>query len=150
MFKIGEKVSYGSHGLAEVIEVRGDGHYALKHLKSSTRLIVPKDSESLRALMTKEEVEDVYRIFKQKKSKVDSRHRWKRLNRSNLSDIRSGSPFLTAGILRDLRALKKEKELSFGEYKMLEQAEELLKSEICAVKGISSEMFYSEVETALN
>ena len=53
--------------------------------------------------------------------------------------IKSGSPHEVAKVLRDMYRLKFDKELSFGERRLLDQAEELALKELAAAKGVTEE-----------
>ncbi len=50
-----------------------------------------------------------------------------------MDKIKTGSPFRVAEVLRDLTLLKAEKDLSFGERKMLDTAKNLLIKELSLV-----------------
>ena len=52
-----------------------------------------------------------------------------------MDKIKTGSPFRVAEVLRDLTLLKSEKDLSFGERKMLDTAKNLLIKELSLVNN---------------
>jgi CarD family transcriptional regulator len=54
-----------------------------------------------------------------------------------MEKIKTGSIYELAQVLRDLTVLKGDKELSFGERKMLDTARSLLLKEISIVKELS-------------
>ena len=54
-----------------------------------------------------------------------------------MEKIKTGSVFEVAKVLRDLYILKGDKELSFGERKMLDTARSLLMMEISLAKNIT-------------
>ena len=56
-----------------------------------------------------------------------------------MDKIKTGSPFRVAEVLRDLTLLKSEKDLSFGERKMLDTAKNLLVKELSLVNDIKEE-----------
>jgi CarD family transcriptional regulator len=57
-----------------------------------------------------------------------------------------GSVFEIAEVLRDLSLLKFEKDLSFGERKMLDTARSLLIKELAVAKGANEEKVKDELE----
>ena len=61
---------------------------------------------------------------------------WNRRFKDNLERIKTGSLYEVATVLRKLVLLQKERNLSFGEKKMLETVRELLVSEISHAVGI--------------
>ncbi|MBI4413811.1 MAG: CarD family transcriptional regulator, partial [candidate division NC10 bacterium] len=61
---------------------------------------------------------------------------WNRRYKDNQERIRSGSLYEVALVLRKLVLLQKDRNLSFGEKKMLETVRQLLVSEISHAAGI--------------
>lgn len=151
-FNVGDKVVYPAHGVAEVlsIEVRDMGgsqqtFYVLSILENSMRVMVPTsnvDQVGMREIVSSEEADKVFEVLKKREKTVESTT-WNRRHREYLEKIKSGSVFEVAKVLRDLYVLKGDKELSFGERKMLDTARSLLVRELSLSKGISHE----EVET---
>jgi CarD family transcriptional regulator len=139
MFRIGAKVVYPGHGvgLIEGIEEKSIQGFAreffmLRILENNMMIMIPTDnvaSLGLRPLMSKETVSKVYRILRTKKPIGDLTH-WNRRYREYHEKIKTGSILEIAKILRDLLALKSEKELSFGERAMLDTARNLLVKEL--------------------
>ena len=74
-------------------------------------------------------VDKIYRVLRQRKVEVDSQT-WNRRYRDYTDKIKTGSPLEVAKVLRDLLVLKGDKELSFGERKMLDTARSLLVKEL--------------------
>ncbi len=60
--------------------------------------------------------------------------------------LKSGSPYDVAMVLRDLYKLKGEKELSFGERRLLDSASVLLVTELAIVMGKDKVELKEEVE----
>jgi CarD family transcriptional regulator len=63
-----------------------------------------------------------------------------------MKKIKTGSVFEVAQVLRDLYLLKADKELSFGERKMLDTAQGLLVKEISIARKKSEEDVAKELE----
>ena len=89
---------------------------------------------------------DLARILKQKDISVDSAT-WNRRYREYMEKIKTGSVFEIAEVLRDLYLLKFDKDLSFGERKMLDTARSLLVKEISIAKAMSEEEVEKEFRT---
>jgi CarD family transcriptional regulator len=114
-------------------------------LDNSLRIKIPINkvgSVGLRDIIREKEVRQVYSILKEKDIAVDSTT-WNRRYREYMEKIKTGSVFEIAEVLRDLQRLKGDKELSFGERKMLDTARTLLIKEI-AVATKSKEVKIEE------
>jgi CarD family transcriptional regulator len=145
-FKIGEKVVYPAHGVAEVdkIEKRTIGgleqsFYVLRMLDSGMTLMVPTANEEqvgMRAIVHESEADKVFDVLR-KREKITDSTTWNRRHREYMEKIKTGSVFEVAKVLRDLYVLKGDKELSFGERKMLDTARSLLMLEISIAKSIT-------------
>ncbi|MFN9065907.1 MAG: CarD family transcriptional regulator, partial [Bdellovibrionales bacterium] len=83
----------------------------------------------LRPIISVEEAQKVLGILKEKNVKIDNQT-WNRRYREYMEKIKTGSVYEIAEVLRDLFVLKVDKELSFGERKMLDTARNLLLKEL--------------------
>ena len=145
-FKLGDKVVYPAHGVAEVekIEKKSIGgfeqsFYVLKMLDSGMKLMVPTANEEqvgMRPIVSDAEAETVFNVLR-KKEKITDCTTWNRRHREYMEKIKTGCVVEVAKVLRDLYILKGDKELSFGERKMLDTARSLLMLEISLAKNIS-------------
>jgi len=151
-FAIGDKVVYPAHGVAEIvgIEERDIGgselrYYVLRILENGMRVMVPTNNVvqvGMRDIVSSDEADRVFDVLK-KREKVIESTTWNRRYREYMEKIKTGSIFEVAKVLRDLYVLKGDKDLSFGERKMLDTARSLLVREISLSKGMTQE----EVET---
>ena len=151
-FSVGDKAVYPVHGVAEVValEQRDIGGsktpvYILKILDTGMKIMVPKanaGSVGLRDLITSKQVKEVLTILRARDIPRDTQT-WNRRYREYMEKIKTGSVFEIAEVLRDLQRLKGDKELSFGERKMLDTARTLLIKEI-AVATKSKEVKIEE------
>ena len=143
-FKLGDKIVYPGHGVGEIEGVRttvvgGQEHhiYNIKILDSGMKVMVPVTqaaSVGLRKIVDKKAIDTVYDILRDRNFKIDTQT-WNRRFREYSQKIKTGSVFEIAIVLRDLSVLSADKELSFGEKKMLDMAEALLVSEIAIAKA---------------
>lgn len=138
-FKVGDNAVYPGHGVGKVTaieakEIFGKKHefYTIQILENGMKIMIPKDnvdSVGLRPIISKEEAGKVIEILKETNVKIDNQT-WNRRYREYMEKIKTGSVFEIAEVLRDLFLLKVEKELSFGERKMLDTARSLLLKEL--------------------
>ena len=138
-FKAGDKAVYPGQGVGEVMgiehtEVAGQrqSFYVLRILENGMRIMIPINkvgSVGLREIISEDDVRQVYSILKEKDISVDSTT-WNRRYREYMEKIKTGSVFEIAEVLRDLYLLKGDKDLSFGERKMLDTARSLLIKEL--------------------
>jgi CarD family transcriptional regulator len=145
-FRPGDKVVYPAHGVAEVekIEIKSIGgfeqsFYVLRLLDSGMTLMVPIANEEqvgMRPIVNETEADQVFDVLR-KREKITDGTTWNRRHREYMVKIKTGSVFEVAKVLRDLYVLKGDKELSFGERKMLDTARSLLILEISIAKNIT-------------
>ncbi len=138
-FKVGDHAVYPGHGVGKINsieskEILGTIHmfYSVLILETGMKIMIPAaniKSVGLRPLISKEEAEKVVGILKDKNVKIDTQT-WNRRYRDYMEKIKTGSVFEIAEVLRDLYVLKVDKELSFGEKKMLDTAKNLLLKEL--------------------
>jgi len=67
-----------------------------------------------------------------------------------MEKIKTGSVFEIAEVLRDLYLLKFDKDLSFGERKMLDTARNLLIKELSLAKGVNEDDIEGDLKTIFN
>jgi len=142
-FKVGDKAVYPGHGVGTVTsieskEILGKSHsfYTLEIMDSGMKIMVPMDnvkSVGLRPIISEEEANEVIKILKIKNIKIDNQT-WNRRYREYMEKIKTGSVYEIAEVLRDLFVLRVDKELSFGERKMLDTARSLLVKELSLAK----------------
>ncbi len=145
-FKIGDKAVYPSHGVAEVVAIKEMDFggtkqtvYELQILENGMKVYVPTSNVSsvkLREIISEKEVEQVFAILRNRKEKTVDSTTWNRRYREYMEKIKTGSVFEVAKVLRDLYLLKNDKDLSFGERKMLDTARSLLVREIAIAKKV--------------
>ena len=70
---------------------------------------------------------------------------WNRRYREYMEKIKTGSVFEIAEVLRDLYLLKGDKDLSFGERKMLDTARALLIKELSLAKECTEDEIESDL-----
>jgi CarD family transcriptional regulator len=103
----------------------------------------------LREVIPRKKVKDVYKVLKEKGVAIKSQT-WNRRYREYMEKIKTGSIFDIAAVLRDLYLLKFDKDLSFGERKMLDTARNLLIKEISIAKNVKEKVVEKELEKIFN
>ena len=98
----------------------------------------------LRKVIDRAMVSKVYKVLRQKKVETDQQT-WNRRYREYTEKIKTGSILEIAKVLRDLFVLKGDKELSFGERKMLDTARNLLVKELSIARSHSEEKILEEL-----
>lgn len=144
-FKVGDKAVHPAHGVGEVTSIEkkeiagtNKSFYILKILDTGMKVMVPTDAADrlgLRAVISKRDAKKVLDILKADEVAVTSQP-WNRRYREYMEMLKSGSPFEVAKVLRDLYRLKGDKELSFGERRLLDQARSLLITELALARKV--------------
>ncbi|MCA1784909.1 MAG: CarD family transcriptional regulator, partial [Desulfobacteraceae bacterium] len=75
---------------------------------------------------------------------------WNRRYREYMDKIKTGSIYDVAEVFRDLFQLKLEKDLSFGERKLLDTAQNLLVQELSMAKDVDEAHMIKEIENLFN
>ncbi len=138
MFNIGDKVVYPMHGAGviegiEEKEILGEikKYFILRLPLKNMKVMLPVDNIEnigLRNIISAELVEGIFTIMEEVRSEMPQN--WNRRYRANLDKIKSGDIADVAIVVRDLMILDKEKGLSTGERKMLNNSKQILVSEL--------------------
>lgn len=138
-FNVGDNAVYPGYGVGQITaietkEISGTSltFYNLRIIDTGMKIMVPKhkaETVGLRPIISRDEANKVIDILKEKETRVDNQT-WNRRYREYMEKIKTGSVYEIAEVLRDLFLLKVDKELSFGERKMLDTARNLLLKEL--------------------
>jgi CarD family transcriptional regulator len=155
MFKIGDKAVYPAHGVGVVegIENRQISgsfktFYILRLLENDTTIMIPQESVQsvgLRGVIARRDIPAVFKVLRQRVPVSDTQT-WNRRHREYMDKIRTGSVYEIAAVLRDLYLLKLDKELSFGERKVLDTARNLLVKELSISQRMRTETIEQQIE----
>lgn len=158
MFNIGDRIVYPMHGAGiieneEVKEILGEKrkYFIMRMPIGDMKVMVPVDSVEevgVREIISKEEMKEVIDVLKGHRS--DMPQNWNRRYRLNMDRIKSGDIFEIAAVVRNLMLLDSEKGLSTGERKMLNDAKQMLISEMVLVCGMNLEEIEDLVTEAVN
>ena len=155
LFKVGDKAVYPAQGVAEVISIeekdiagQRQHFYVLRILDTNRKIMVPVDnarSVGLRPPISEKEIQEIFAILRERTIAFDNQT-WNRRYRGFMDKIKTGSIFDVAEVLRDLYRLKTDKQLSFGERRMLDTARSLIVKEIAIAREQTEDQVKTEIE----
>ncbi|MEW6182721.1 MAG: CarD family transcriptional regulator [Bacillota bacterium] len=156
MFKIGDKVVYPMHGAGvieaiEEEEILGETkeYYVLRLPVGNMKVMIPianGEEIGLRQVIDKDEVRQVITLLKASANAMPTN--WNHRYRANLEKIKSGSIFAVAEVVRNLARREREKGLSSGEKRMLENAKQILISELVLATELEEDKAKSLLDKA--
>jgi len=154
MFNVGDKIVYPMHGAGiiesiEEKEILGEKHsyYVMKMPVGDMKVMIPTDnveSIGIREVIESSDVDKVYEILQDQNINVISN--WNKRYRENMLKIKSGSIFEVADVVRTLMIRDREKGLSTGERKMLNNAKQILISELV----LAEDCDHSKIEASID
>jgi CarD family transcriptional regulator len=154
-FKVGDKAVYPAQGVAEVVnieekDIAGNRQrfYVLRILDTDRKIMVPVSNASavgLRQVISEQEIREIFDILRERTIAFDNQT-WNRRYRGFMDKIKTGSIYDVAEVLRDLYRLKTDKQLSFGERRMLDTARTLIVKEIAIARNQTEEQVKTEIE----
>lgn len=154
-FKVGDMAVHPNHGVGEVIQIeekdlggRKTSCYVIAIRDSGLKIMVPTEAAArvgLRAVMKKKEAQKILDILKAPEVAVDLQP-WNRRFRAYTEMLKSGLPSEIAKVLRDMYRLKFDKDLSFGERRLLDQARSLLIQELALAKKVPPSTMEGEIQ----
>ncbi|HUT76917.1 MAG TPA: CarD family transcriptional regulator [Polyangia bacterium] len=154
-YKKGDKAVYPAHGVGEVIDiqVRSLGgterlFYVLSILENGMKVMVPVETAAqagLRPVMSRKDAKKVMEVLAADEVAVKTQP-WNRRYREYMEMLKSGSPMEVAKVLRDLFRLKSEKDLSFGERRLLDTARALLVTELALAFKVKEQTIENQIQ----
>ena len=158
-FSKGDLAVYPAHGVGyiesiESKEINGDtmNFYMMKIVENGMVIMIPTsnvESVGSREVIPVAEVPEVYKVMQEKAHGADNQT-WNRRYREYMDKIKTGSIYDVAEVFRDLFQLKLEKDLSFGERKLLDTAQNLLVQELSMAKDVDEKSMMTEIENLFN
>lgn len=156
MFAEGDMAVYPAHGVGviksiETQSVAGVDHkfYVLEILENSMTIMIPTASSEnvgLRAIVNKTQVNEVIKILEDRTIEIGSQT-WNRRYRDYMEKIKTGSVHEVAAVMRDLFLLSVDKDLSYGERKMLDTAKNLLVKELSLAQDVDESKVTKCIDT---
>jgi len=155
-FKVGDMAVYPAHGVGQVTSIENreiagarEKFYILKIMDSGMTIMVPTSNVrhvGLREVIGAGEVDQVYAILRERGEYTITEQTWNRRYREYMDKIKTGSIYEIAEVLRDLSMLRYEKELSFGERKMLDTARNLIIKELAIAQEEEESEIAEEID----
>ena len=155
MFKVGQLAVYPAHGVGRIESVENrdiagyeQQFYIMRIMDNEMIIMIPTSNASnlgLRDIITSKQVKQVFSILREK-AELPEAQTWNRRYREYMQKIKTGSIFEVAQVMRDLFLLKSDKDLSFGERKMLDTARSLLVKELSIAQKSTEEKVAADLD----
>ena len=145
MFNVGDKVVYPMHGAGTIDSIDKKNildeeiEYINISMPGGVKVMVPSNQASkqgLRNIISQNDVEKVFCILETDETQMSDN--WNKRYRDNMDKMKSGDIYEVADVVRNLSFKQKEKGLSTGEKKMLNNAKQLLVSELVLVENTTN------------
>ncbi len=157
MFNIGDKIVYPMHGAGtidsiEEKDILGEkqNYYIIK-MPGEVKVMVPTDKAEevgVRNIINKDEAAKVMAVLGENETEMSQN--WNKRYRDNMDKMKSGDIYEVADVVRNLSFKQKEKGLSTGEKKMLNNAKQILVSELVLAEHASQEEVEKLVDNKIN
>ena len=157
MFNVGDKIVYPMHGAGtidaiEQKDIKGEkqDYYIIK-MPGEVKVMVPisKASEvGVRNVINKDEAGKVLQVLEADETQMPNN--WNKRYKENMEKMKSGDIYEVADVVRNLSYKQKEKGLSTGEKKMLNNAKQILISELVLAEHASADEVENLIENKIN
>lgn len=157
MFNVGDKIVYPMHGAGtidaiEEKDILGEkqNYYIIK-MPGEVKVMVPISKASdigVRSVIDKAEAGKVLEVLEANETEMSNN--WNKRYKENMEKMKSGSIYEVADVVRNLSYKQKEKGLSTGEKKMLNNAKQILVSELVLAEHASEDEVENLVENKIN
>ncbi len=157
MFNVGDKIVYPMHGAGtidaiEEKDILGEkqNYYIIK-MPGEVKVMVPISKAGdigVRSVIDKTEAGKVLEVLEANETEMSNN--WNKRYKENMEKMKSGSIYEVADVVRNLSYKQKEKGLSTGEKKMLNNAKQILVSELVLAEHASENEVENLVENKIN
>lgn len=157
MFNVGDKIVYPMHGAGtidaiEEKDILGEkqNYYIIK-MPGEVKVMVPiskANDVGVRSIIGKEEAGKVLKVLEANETEMSNN--WNKRYKENMDKMKSGDIYEVADVVRNLSYKQKEKGLSTGEKKMLNNAKQILVSELVLAEHASENEVENLVENKIN
>ena len=148
MFNVGDKIVYPMHGAGtidsiEEKDILGEKQsYYILRMPGEVKVMIPTakaEAVGVRNVIDKQSAEKVIGILEQDETLMD-----------NMEKMKSGDIYQVADVVRNLSFKQKEKGLSTGEKKMLNNAKQILVSELVLAEHATEDEVEKLVDSKIN
>ena len=157
MFNVGDKIVYPMHGAGtidaiEEKDILGEkqNYYIIK-MPGEVKVMVPTNKAEevgVRNVINKDEAAKVMSVLGANETEMSQN--WNKRYRDNMDKMKSGDIYEVADVVRNLSFKQKEKGLSTGEKKMLNNAKQILVSELVLAEHASQDEVEKLVDNKIN
>ena len=157
MFNVGDKIVYPMHGAGvidaiEEKDILGEkqAYYILK-MPGEVKVMVPTakaEEIGVRSIIDKSSAEKVFRVLESDETEMSMN--WNKRYRDNMDKMKSGDIYKVADVVRNLIFKQKEKGLSTGEKKMLNNAKQILVSELVLTEHATQDEIEQMVDSKIS
>ena len=157
MFNVGDKIVYPMHGAGtidaiEQKDILGEKQeYYIIKMPGEVKVMVPTakaDDIGVRSIIGKEEAGKVLKVLEANETEMSNN--WNKRYKENMEKMKTGNIYEIADVVRNLSYKQKEKGLSTGEKKMLNNAKQILVSELVLAEHSSEKEVENLVENKIN
>ncbi len=158
MFEIGDKIFYPTHGagIIEALEEKeflGDKkfYYIINMPHKSMQVMIPTEKTpiyGIRKVVDINTLEDVLAAFNDGETDLSINHIQRQ--RINMNKIKSGDIYEGAEVIRDLMRIGKKRNLGTEDRNTLNNAQQILVSEVVLVKEIEEEQAMELLKKVMN
>ena len=157
MFNVGDKIVYPMHGAGtidsiEEKDILGEKQsYYILRMPGEVKVMIPTakaEAVGVRNVIDKQSAEKVIGILEQDETLMDKN--WTKRYRDNMEKMKSGDIYQVADVVRNLSFKQKEKGLSTGEKKMLNNAKQILVSELVLAEHATEDEVEKLVDSKIN
>ena len=155
---VGDKVVHPAQGVGEVVAIEhreiggiAGEFYVLRILDNGLKVMVPKSASQagLRRVMSAADAEAVLDTLRAREVAVVLQP-WSKRFRAYTEMMQTGAPHEIAKVLRDMTRLKFDKDLSFGESRLLDQAKSRLFKELALATCVPEAELVAQVREILS
>ena len=157
MFNVGDKIVYPMHGAGRIDAIEeknilgeNQSYYILK-MPGEVKVMVPIDKAEqigVRNIIDKEEAGKVMAVLEENETAMSDK--WNKRYRDNMDKMKSGDIYKVADVVRNLSFKQKEKGLSTGEKKMLNNAKQILVSELVLTEHATQDEIEQMVDSKIS
>ena len=157
MFNVGDEIVYPMHGAGVIhaIEKKNilneEQDYYIISMPGEVKVMVPTQKAEeigVRNIINKDDVSKVLNILEEDETEMSDN--WNKRYRDNMDKMKSGDIYEVADVVRNLSFKQKEIGLSTGEKKMLNNAKQILVSELVLAEHVPQSEIEKIVENKIN
>ncbi len=157
MFNIGDQIVYPMHGAGTIDSIeekdilgKKQSYYILR-MPGEVKVMVPiakAEQVGVRSVIDKNSADKVFKVLEQDETEMNKN--WNKRYRDNMDKLKSGDIYEIADVVRNLSFKQKEKGLSTGEKKMLNNAKQILVSELVLAEHSNTDEIEELVNNKIN